>query len=216
LLKTEILKVIYIIALIILYGSVNAKELDGYIITKNGDKKHGFIQVSSVNYPNGDVIVNNINYLPFYVSVLFKESGTKTFIEYFAQDIEGFSFIYGGQEIFFFSIQLPYQSWGKPKYRKKFLRLIVNGTLILFDHKRQVYYGYNYTESTEYFISDQLNRIIDVSDNDYPTLEEFLLKECKMDQEFIRNQPYKINVRNLKEIIYNYNRWVNSPNIISD
>lgn len=193
-----------------------AKELDGYIITKNGDKKYGQIQVTSVNFPNGGISINNINYLPFYVSVFFKENSSKHFTEYFADDIDGFSFIYDSQEIYFFSIQLTHQSWGKPKYRRRFLRLVLNGTLILFDYKSQVLYGNNYNETTEYYISDRTNRILKVTDNDYATFEEYLMKELKIDQEFIHNQQCKINMSNLKEIIYNYNRWYRTEKEISD
>jgi hypothetical protein len=214
--KNTFMRILYFIFLFIFTNSIYARELDGYIIKKNGEKIQGVIQVTSVNYPGGAVAINNINYLPLYISVFFKENGTKQYIEYFADDIDGYSFIYDNQEIFFFSIQLTYHSWNKVKYRKKFLRLLINGELILFDCKSQVLYGKNYNEQIDYYISDRTNQILNVADNKYNTLEEYLIKELKIEKEFLRNQTFKISIQNLKEIIYNYNRWLKTKDKQSD
>jgi hypothetical protein len=206
------MKFIYAFLILIISVSVTARELEGYIILKNGNKIYGTIQIPIVKQANGEIIINNINYLPLYISVYFREKGTKKFKEYFADDIDGFSFKYDEQEIFFFSMQLPVQSFGKEKYLKRFLRLLVNGTLILFDAKTQILYGNNYSEETDYYISDRNNRILKVSDNNYDSFEEYLIKELKIEKEFIHNQSCKINVSNLKEIIFNYNSWCRTKN----
>jgi len=196
-------------------NSITAKEIDGYIITKNGSKLQGEIQVSYFNY-NGSLTIDNINYLRMYTSIYFKESGAKRFTEYFADDIDGFSFVHKEGEIFFFSIELTYKSWGKPKYRKKFLRLLINGQLILYDFKSLILFGNNYSEHTNYYISDRSDRILNVSDNNYQSFEEYLFRELKIEKEFLRNQTCKINIKNLREIIYNYNQWKSKTNVHSD
>lgn len=187
--------------------SLFSRELDGYVVLKNGNKIQGTIRVTSVNYPTGAVTINNINYVPLYVSVFFKESGAKRFKEYYADDIDGFSFVYDGQNIYFFSISLPVKEWNQFKYKKKFLRLVVNGPLILFDSKSLVKFGSDYTELTDYFISDNNNNVTNVADNEYATFEDYLTKGLKIEKEFLKNQPYKISARNIRDIIFNYNRW---------
>jgi hypothetical protein len=185
-----------------------AKEVDGYIIAKGGEKVYGSIRLTSVHYPKGAVSINNINYTPLYVSVFFKEKNGKRFKEYFADEIDGFSFYYQDQQIFFFSIGLPVREWNQVKIYKKFLRLVVNGHLILFDSKNLIRFGNNYTEVTDYYISDAQNKIFNLADNDFSNFDDFLIKQLKIDTEFLRNQPYKINAKNIKSIIINYNQWV--------
>lgn len=184
-----------------------ARELDGYIVSKEGAKIAGSIRVTSVNYPTGAVTINNINYVPLYVSVFFKENGTKRFKEYYADDIDGFSFVYDGQEIFFFSIALPIKEWNQYKYKKKFLRLLINGHLILFDSKSLVKFGDNYTEITDYYISDSNNNVSNVADNEYASFEDYLVKGLKIEKEFLQHQQLKIVPTNISSIIYNYNHW---------
>jgi hypothetical protein len=169
---------------------------------------YGSIRLTSVHYPKGAVSINNINYTPLYVSVFFKEKNGKRFKEYFADDIDGFSFYYQDQQIFFFSIGLPVREWNQVKIYKKFLRLVVNGHLILFDSKNLIRFGNNYTEVTDYYISDAQNKIFNLADNDFSNFDDFLIKQLKIDTEFLRNQPYKINAKNIKSIIINYNQWV--------
>jgi hypothetical protein len=194
--------------LLIAVLNLSAKGVDGYIIAKGGEKIYGSIRVSSVHYPTGAISINNINYTPLYVSVFFKETGKKRFKEYFADEIDGFSFYYQDQQIFFFSIGLPVREWDQVKMHKKFLRLIVNGYFILFDSKSLVRFGDNYTEVTDYYVSDAQNKVFNIADYDFAHFKEFLLKQLKMEPEFIKNQPYKINAKNIKTIIINYNQWV--------
>ncbi len=200
----------YLLLILVLIGmaDLSAKEVDGYIIAKGGEKVYGLIRLTSVHYPSGAVSINNINYTPLYVSVFFKEKNGKRFKEYFADDIDGFSFYYHDQQIFFFSIGFPVREWNQVKIYRKFLRLVVNGYLILFDSKNLVRFGNNYTEVTDYYISDAQNKIFNLADNDFSNFDNFLIKQLKIDAEFLRNQPYKINVRNIKSIIINYNQWV--------
>jgi hypothetical protein len=200
----------YLLFIFVLIGmaDLSAKEVDGYIIAKGGEKIYGSIRLTSVHYPTGAVSINNINYTPLYVSVFFKEKNGKRFKEYFADDIDGFSFYYQDQQIFFFSIGLPVREWNQVKIYKKFLRLVVNGHLILFDSKNLIRFGNNYTEVTDYYISDAQNKIFNLADNDFSNFDDFLIKQLKIDTEFLRNQPYKINAKNIKSIIINYNQWV--------
>lgn len=195
------------IFLSLIYSSLSARELDGFIVFNNGNKIEGKIRVTSVNYPTGAITVNNINYVPLYVSVFFKENGTRRFKEYYANDIDRFGFVYDGQDIYFFSVALPVKEWNQFKYKKKFLRLLVNGQLVLYDNKSLVKFGNDYTEITDYFISDNHNNVTNVADNEYATFEDYLVKGLKIDKEFLKNQPYKINIRNIRDIIYNYNKW---------
>jgi len=191
-------------------NSIIAKEVDGYIIKTNGEKVYGFIRLTSVHYPTGAVSINNINYVPLYVSVFFKERDGKRFKEYFANQIDGFSFYYQDQQLFFFSIGMPVREWNQVRMHKKFLRLLINGHLILFDSKSLIRYGNNYTEVTDYYVSDAKNIISNIADNEYAKFEDYLVKHLKIDEEFIRNQHYKVNAKNIKTIILNYNKWISS------
>ena len=194
--------------LILCIINVSAKEVDGYIIVKGGGKIQGSIRLTSVHFPSGAISINNINYVPLYVSVFFKENDSKRYKEYFADEIDGFSFYYQDQQIFFFSIGLPVREWGEIKTYKKFLRLVVNGHFILFDSKSLIKFGNNYSEVTDYYISDAQSKIFNIADNDYLKFEDYLIKQLKIEHEFITNQPYKINAKNIKTIILNYNQWI--------
>ncbi len=193
---------------ICIYFQLHSKEADGYIITKGGEKVYGSIRLTSVNYPTGAISINNINFVPLYTSVFFKEKNAKRYKEYFAKEIDCFSFFFQDQQIFFFSIELPVREWNQIKMHKKFLRLVVNGHLILFDSKSLIKFGNNYTEVTDYYISDAQSHIFNIAENNYPKFEDFLSKRLKIEREFIRNQHYKINAKNIKKIIVNYNQWM--------
>ena len=85
---------------------------------------------------------------------------------------------------------------------------MVNGHLILFDSKSLIKFGNNYSEVTDYYISDAQSKIFNIADNDYLKFEDYLIKQLKIEHEFITNQPYKINAKNIKTIILNYNQWI--------
>lgn len=200
-------KVVAMVLLLIIPLSISAKKVDGFIIAKDGNKIYGQIRLTSVHYPSGAISINNINYTPLYVSVFFQEKGTKRFKEYYPEDIDGYSFFYDDQQIYFFSIGLPFNEWGRTKIKKKFLRLVEAGHLILFDSQTLIRMGYEYSEFTDYYISDNKNNISNLANNPYSNLEEYLVKHIKIEREFLRNQPYKIHIRNIKRIIRSYNNW---------
>lgn len=197
-----------IVVLLTIPLNIIAKKVDGFIIGKDGNKTYGQIRLTSVHYPSGALSINNINYTPLYVSVFFQAKGTKRFKEYYADDIDGYSFYYDNQEVYFFSVGLPVNEWGRTKIKKQFLRLVEAGHLILFDNQTLIRMGYEYTEFKDYYISDAKNNVSNLANNPYSNLEEFLVKQIKIEREFLRNQPYKINIRNIKRIIRSYNNWI--------
>lgn len=215
----------WLVLLISLYTlSINATSWwhHGYVITNDEEKIYGQIYVPPHSQTTGGVVISGIDLEGFYSRVLFKEKGFKA--DYSPDMIREFGFSYKGTDYKFESNCLHYKSIIKSeRTRPRFLNVVHRGSISLLRDSRMLQdnvvaadAGRNdYTEYLTYhdfylYSSDgDLVRLFSSRETNEP---REVLKQLGMDKRFLK-KIVKINVRDLKDILYQYDLWLSEQDM---
>lgn len=197
-----------------------SKEAPGYILTKDADTIFGDIKIYSYNANTNSFSLNGINLESFYSIVFFKESETKRFKKYEPEDIYGFGFFYQSSEYIFHKFQLEFNSLFKSdEYRFRFLNLIYKGEVSLYrnmvrypnpDKYKNIYKSNAFSENAyyDYYLSSRSSELIKAEFTpDIKTMHQ-LLSALKIKEEFIKQVNPKAELKDLLEIIEEYDDWL--------
>lgn len=192
----------------------SALQVQGYIIKENSDTAYGTIKLDQ--FHNGYFLLNGFDTESLYYQVAFKSKGDKKFRLYSPASLEGFGFIYEGENYTYSSFLLEHNSIIKgDRERFRFLSLEYSGSINLFQNTVRINYpsGFNRTDQYmvyyEFFLQKDSGKLIKVETTKNVRTVNDLLRQIGVEEKFIEDEvPLKSDFRDIRDILRRYDIWL--------
>ncbi len=126
-------------SLIVIRNTVEAKKLEGYIVTEKNDTIHGEIKVHTFNRRTGGFVFNGIDLEWCYLNVSFREKGKFSFKYYSPSQIKAYEFKYQQQDYIFHRFVITSNSIVKSEREQYQFLNLVNLSSEIGIYRRQRY-----------------------------------------------------------------------------
>jgi len=193
--------------LLLVCGLVHGKTVSGFIIDADGVRIEGDLKITAFCGP-GVFRLNSFEQVSLHASIKFRAEGKRRFKEYYPESINGYAFLFKGQWVVYTSTLAPYHYFSKIKSHPAFLRVIETGTIKLFDRRRGYKLRAEEVVVADYYVADERDNLFRLSGKDVKNLQVFLQEKINMDVAFFEELSYKVEIRNLKWLIMDYNDWM--------
>lgn len=192
---------------LVVFGLVHGKTVPGFVIDVDGNRIEGEMKITA--FCGSDAFrFNSFEQVSLHAAIKFRAQGKRRFKEYFPETINGFAFMFKQQWVVYTSTLAPYHYFGKIKSQPVFLRVIEIGQIKLFDRRRSYKLGSEEIVVADYYVADEADNLYRISGNDVKNLHAFLIAKLQMRDAFFDDIDYKVEIRNLKWIVMDYNDWI--------
>jgi YHS domain-containing protein len=202
---------IAILLFVLISPPVFAKWVDGYIETTDNVRIEGRVKLPKTEFYTGALYIYGFDLSYFYRAVKFHDplNGKKI---YSPNEIKGFSFNYKGEDYYFISQTINYNSLVKSERQKdRFLNVLYKGSLVLLrdelqlneeriDAKIIMYENY-------YLYDSQLGLTLLEVNKESSSLKEILHK-YGISELFLNGFNDNLKIWDIKNILYKYDIWL--------
>ena len=190
---------------------IEAIWVNGYVKISNTERLEGQIYVSQCNPATSGVTFSGIGLEDFYTRVMFRSRSQSRRV-YEPNDIIEFGFTYQLQDYVFQSFVLMYTSMIRhDRTRNRFLCLMYKGTFSLYQDNEMMQWpvcGPEYVAYQHYYLYSESIGLTKVEVSKSHKCLKNLLVMYGMDKEFLSAVPDTIGIRDIKQVLIDYDIWL--------